>query len=103
MRHRLKVCCIQDLDEARLAIRHGASLLGLVSAMPSGPGPIPEERIAEIAASTPPGVTTVLLTCATDPAAIAAQHRRCRTNAIQLVDALAEGAHRDLREALPGI
>jgi len=103
MRPRLKVCCIQDIDEARLAVRHGASLLGLVSAMPSGPGPISEERIAEIAAAVPPGVTCVLLTCLTAASDIIAQHRRCRTNALQLVDALPEGSHRALRDALPGV
>ena len=35
----VKVCCIADLDEARLAIAAGASAIGLVSEMPSGPGP----------------------------------------------------------------
>ena len=34
----VKICCISSLDEARLAISHGAAALGLVSAMPSGPG-----------------------------------------------------------------
>jgi phosphoribosylanthranilate isomerase len=34
---RIEVCCIASVDEAWLAIRHGASALGLVSAMPSGP------------------------------------------------------------------
>lgn len=46
---RVKICCISSLEEARMAIRHGASALGLVSAMPSGPGPISEELIHEIA------------------------------------------------------
>ena len=63
---RIKVCCISSVGEAALAIRHGASALGLVSAMPSGPGPIAEELIAEIAASVPPGVATFLLTSALD-------------------------------------
>ncbi len=103
MRYRLKICCVQDIDEARLAIRHGASLLGLVSAMPSGPGPISEDQIAVIAASVPPGITTVLLTCETRAEAIVEQHRRCCTGAIQLVDALPEGSHLELRQALPGI
>lgn len=99
----IKICCIQDLDEARLAARLGASHLGLVSAMPSGPGPIPEETIAAIAAAAPPSVITVLLTCASSVEAIVAQHRRCATRAIQIVDALPEGSHRALREALPGV
>jgi phosphoribosylanthranilate isomerase len=100
---RLKVCCIQSISEARLAMRHGASALGLVSAMPSGPGPISEESIAEIAAQTPPGIATFLLTCETRADAIVAQHRRCRTTTLQLVDRVEPGAHAALREALPGI
>ena len=38
-----------------MAIAHGASAIGLVSEMPSGPGVIPEALIAEIAASVPAG------------------------------------------------
>ncbi|MEK7727307.1 MAG: phosphoribosylanthranilate isomerase, partial [candidate division KSB1 bacterium] len=30
-RARIKICCISSLEEARLAIAHGASALGLVS------------------------------------------------------------------------
>lgn len=47
---RVKVCCIASVAEAWTAVRAGASALGLVSAMPSGPGVISEARIAEIAA-----------------------------------------------------
>jgi phosphoribosylanthranilate isomerase len=100
---RVKICCIGSVDEARLAIACGASALGLVSAMPSGPGVIPEERIAEIASSIPPGVASFLLTSATDAEAILAQQRRTRVNTLQLVDRVTDGAHLRLREALPGI
>lgn len=103
MRYRLKVCCIQDVGEARCAIRLGASLLGLVSQMPSGPGPIPDERIAAIAREVPVGVTTVLLTSATRVGDVVEQHGRCRTGAIQLVDSLPDGSHAELRAKLPGI
>ena len=67
---RVKICCIGSVDEARLAIACGASAIGLVSAMPSGPGPIDETSIAEIAASVPPPIATFLLTCLTDADAI---------------------------------
>jgi phosphoribosylanthranilate isomerase len=103
MRCRVKICCISSLEEAALAVRHGASALGLVSAMPSGPGVIGEEAIAAIAATVPPGVDSFLLTSLQDPEAIVAQHARCRTSTIQLCDALPAGAHRRLRAALPGI
>ena len=86
---RLKVCCIASLEEARLAVDLGASALGLVSEMPSGPGVISEERIAMIAAGVPSGVATFQLTCRTDADGIVRQHRRCRTNTIQLVDRVA--------------
>lgn len=82
---------------------HGACAVGLVSAMPSGPGPIDEALIAEIAAGVPPGVATFLLTCLQDADAIVAQQRRCGTNTLQLVDALPSGEHDRLRRALPGV
>jgi phosphoribosylanthranilate isomerase len=100
---RVKICCIGSPEEARLAVRHGASALGLVSKMPSGPGVIPESLIAAIAAAVPPGVATFLLTSHQSVAAIIEQQRRLRVNTIQLCDRLAEGTHADLRAALPGI
>jgi len=99
----VKICCIADLDEARLAIGAGASAIGLVSAMPSGPGPIEEAEIASIAAAVPRPTETFLLTALTDAEAVAAQHRRCGTTAVQLVDALEEAELRRLRRLLPGI
>ena len=100
---RVKICCIASVDKARLAISCGASALGLVSAMPSGPGPISEERIAEIAATIPPPIGSFLLTSLRDVESIIAQQRRCRTNTIQLCDSLVRGSHQELKAALPGI
>ena len=100
---RVKICCISSVTEAAIAVRHGAAALGLVSAMPSGPGVIAEETIAEIAATVPPGVATFLLTSKHDADSIIAQQRRCRTITIQLCDAVEPGCHEKLRAALPGI
>ena len=100
---RVKICCIGSVAEAWMAIEAGASAVGLVSAMPSGPGPIPEELIAEIAATIPPGVSSFLLTCLQDADSIIAQQRRLRVNTIQICDRLTEGSYQDLREALPGV
>jgi phosphoribosylanthranilate isomerase len=102
-RIRVKICCIASVEEAQLAIAHGASAVGLVSRMPSGPGVIEEDLIAEIAAAVPPGVATFLLTSQIDVPAIIDQQRRTRVNTLQLVDALPPGAHQRLRAALPGI
>lgn len=97
----VKVCCIADIDEARLAIRAGASAIGLVSAMPSGPGPIDEADIARIASAVPAPTETFLLTSLIEAEAIAEQHGRCGTTAVQLVDALDEAELRRLRRLLP--
>jgi phosphoribosylanthranilate isomerase len=97
----VKICCIADLDEARLAIAAGASALGLVSAMPSGPGPIAEDEIARIAAGVPRPTETFLLTALVQAEAIAEQQRRCGTTAVQLVDYVVEPELRRLRRLLP--
>lgn len=102
-RPRVKVCCIASLEEAWLAIDHGASAVGLVSRMPSGPGVIPEERIAAIAAALPPGVASFLLTSLQDAQSIVAQQRRLRASTLQVCDRLEDGTYRELRQALPGI
>jgi phosphoribosylanthranilate isomerase len=100
---RIKICCIRSVEEAALAIECGASAVGLVSHMPSGPGVISEDRIMEIASSIPPAIGSFLLTSKQDAESIIVQHRRCRTNCIQLCDRLTLGCHRDLKLALPGI
>jgi len=100
---RVKICCIAGIEEAWMAIEAGASAIGLVSAMPSGPGPIPEDLIAEIAATVPPGVSSFLLTCLQDVESIIDQQRRLRVNTIQICDRLTVGSCQDLREALPGV
>ena len=100
---RVKICCISSIEEARLAITHGASALGLVSYMPSGPGVIPDEHIAEIAAAVPPPVATFLLTSRRDAEAIAEQYALCRTTTLQLVDAVEPAELRKLRRLLPHV
>ena len=100
---RVKICCISSVAEARMAIEAGASALGLVSAMPSGPGVISEEQIAEIAATIPPPISSFLLTSKQDFDSIVAQQHRCRTNCIQLCDRLTTGSLRKLKAAMPGV
>jgi len=99
----VKICCISSIEEATIAIQCGANALGLVAEMPSGPGVISEENIAEIAVFIPPGITSVLLTSNRSTRDIINQHKFCRTNAIQLCDNLQAGTHEELRRSLPGI
>ncbi|RYF77543.1 MAG: phosphoribosylanthranilate isomerase [Cytophagaceae bacterium] len=100
---RVKICCISSPDEARLAIRLGASALGLVGPMPSGPGVITDEQIATIARIVPPPIATFLLTSETDAEQIIAHQKRVHTNTVQIVDALTTGQYDQIRAALPGI
>jgi phosphoribosylanthranilate isomerase len=102
-RTRIKICCMQSEEEARLAIAAGADALGLVGTMPSGPGPIDDAVIAAIAARVPPPVATFLLTSETEAEAIVAHARRCRTNTLQLVDRVEPADYLRLRTALPGV
>ena len=100
---RFKVCCVSSSHEADIAVEAGACAVGLVSSMPSGPGVIADERIAEIAARVPPGIDTFLLTSLTDARAIVEQHRAARTSALQLVDRLPRSDLAEVRAALPGV
>jgi phosphoribosylanthranilate isomerase len=100
---KVKICCMASVDEARMALELGASAIGLVSRMPSGPGPIEEKLIAEIIAGLPQSVDSFLLTCETTADAIIDQQRRTGASTLQLVDAVDDGVHDALRDALDGV
>lgn len=100
---RIKICCIGSVDEMWTAVEYGAAAVGLVSAMPSGPGVISEDLIARISRRVPPPVSFMLLTCEADAGRIIAQQRRVGVNALQLCDRLGAGSHEELRRALPGV
>jgi phosphoribosylanthranilate isomerase len=100
---RIKICCISSLAEAELALGFDVQALGLVSAMPSGPGVIDEATIATVAGAIPTDVESFLLTSAVAADPIVAQHARCGTTTLQLVDAVERGTHAALRRALPGV
>lgn len=93
MRTRIKLCCIASPDEARVAVAAGVDALGLVARMPSGPGPIPDARIAEITSLVPPPVATFLLTSETTADAISAHIRATNPSTVQIV------SHIDPRES----
>lgn len=103
MRPRIKICCINAIDEAKMAIGFGAAALGLVGKMPSGPGPIEDELIASIIKTIPPPVASFLLTSETTAEDIVAHQRRVRCNTIQIVDALSERNYKLIRGHLPSI
>jgi phosphoribosylanthranilate isomerase len=94
---------MQSIDEVWMAIEAGASAVGLVSPMPSGPGPISNEKAAEIAAEVPPGIDAFLLTPFQTVDELVEQNRLVKARTLQLVDELPRGAHAELRSAMPGV
>jgi phosphoribosylanthranilate isomerase len=101
---RVKICCIAGVAEARLAVAEGAAALGLVSAMPSGPGVVADAVITEVAAALRGApVETFLLTARTTAEGIAAQHAQAGTTTLQLVDHVPHTELRALRARCPGV
>lgn len=103
MRPRVKICCISSVFEAELAINYGASALGLVGNMPSGPGVIPDELILQIAKKIPPPVASFLLTSEMTPEKITGHYKKVFTNTIQLVDYVSLSTINQLKLNLPGV
>lgn len=103
MKPRVKICCIANEQEAADAISFGASAIGLVGEMPSGPGPIADEEICRIARTVPPPIATFLLTSQQTAQGIIVHHHCTKTNTIQIVDELIDRDYKMLRDALPHI
>src|SRR5919197_799312 len=72
---RVKVCCMQSVEEVWMAI----------------------------AAQVPPGIDAFLLTPLQTVEELVEQNRLVKARALQLVDALPPGAHAELRRAMPGV
>lgn len=103
MRPRIKICCIANPQEAADAISFGASAIGLVGEMPSGPGPITDEEIFAIARTVPPPIATFLLTSQQTASGIIEHHHRTKTNTIQIVDELIGREYSTIRDDLPHV
>jgi phosphoribosylanthranilate isomerase len=100
---KVKICCIQSIAEAQIAIDNGAFAIGLVSKMPSGPGVISESKIREIAKWVPDNIKTVLLTSLQNADEIIAQHNYCGTDVLQLVDSQEIETYQILKKELPKV
>src|SRR5688572_12898610 len=101
METRIKICCIASVEEAAMAISHGADAVGLVAKMPSGPGPIADELIADIVKTIPAGIASFLLTSEQSAGKIIDHVLRTGANTVQIVDELSEGTYMHIREVLP--
>ena len=98
---KVKICCIQSIAEAQMAIDFGAYAIGLVSKMPSGPGVISDEKIREIAKWSKGKIKTVLLIAKQNVNELIEQYRFCETDIIQLVDYQEMETYQILKKEFP--
>lgn len=103
MRTRIKICCMASLAEMQMAVAAGADAVGLVGAMPSGPGPIADDLIAAIATAVPPPVAAILLTSETNADAIADHVRRTGAPVVQIVSHIEPAESAKLATLLPQV
>ncbi len=100
---KIKICCISSKEEAEIAIREGATTIGLVGHMPSGPGVISDPLIKEISAAVPDFIDTFLLTSETTVTGIVTHYERTQTRSIQLVDYPNRSVYHLLKKRLPQV
>ena len=99
----VKICCISSVYEAITSVECGASALGLVSGMPSGPGVISDEQISGILKCVPGNISSFLLTSKITAEGIIEQHRKFNTTAIQIVDEVELNVYEKIKQSLPEI
>ena len=99
----MKVCCITNPDDLRLAVAAGADALGLVGPMPSGTGIVDLATARTLAALAPPPVATFLLSSATEPGRLVAEARAVGPTVLQIVDRVPAAAYRLLRAEFPAL
>ncbi len=89
-----------------MAVASGATALGLVAAMPSGPGPIPETTIRDVARhvrARHKDTETFLLSSLIDAQTIAEQVNFCEPTTLQLVFEVDPAIHLALAELCPEV
>ena len=103
MRTRVKVCCIANIEEARMAVDAGADALGLVAEMPSGPGPISDAEIQQIVPQIPPPISTFLLTSRTRAEDIAEHVALIGPSTVQIVSHISAKESQRLAQLIPNV
>jgi phosphoribosylanthranilate isomerase len=103
MRTRVKICCIGSAAEVRAAVMAGADAVGVVGAMPSGPGPVDDDTARAVVAEAPPGVGAFLLTSEVQPDAIIDHVLRIAAPVVQIVRHVDPASHALLRAAAPWV
>ena len=86
-----------------MAIAAGADALGLVGAMPSGPGPISDVEISAISGQVPPPISTFLLTSEQSAEKISDHINATGPTTVQIVTHIKETESKKLAKLQPHI
>jgi len=100
---KIKICCTANAEEALLARAAGATAIGLVGEMPSGPGVIGVEAAATIVGALPSDIDTFFLTSKTRADDIETELVRCGANTVQVVQHSDPREHERLQATLPQV
>ena len=100
---KIKICCTAIAEEALLARAAGATAIGLVGEMPSGPGVIGVEAAATIVRALPSDIDTFFLTSKVRADDIETELVRCGANTVQVVQHIDPREHERLQAALPHV
>ncbi|MEM9063413.1 MAG: phosphoribosylanthranilate isomerase [Pseudomonadota bacterium] len=103
MRPRVKICCMASPEEAEMAAKAGADLVGLVGPMPSGAGIVTPDMCRRISDATPAWTTPVLLTSSETSEAIVHDVTAANVRAVQIVRHVDASVHADLARELPHV
>ena len=95
---KVKICGIQNFQEAQMAIDAGADALGFHVGLEHGKCPIGPATTAEIIRKLPPFVTAVVVTSENDPKRLLHLLRQTGTSVLQLY-----GASNDVIDSVKGL
>ncbi len=98
---RVKICGLTSEDDLAAAVDAGADAVGIICDVPvDTPREVSSERAAELAAATPPFVTSVLVTMPDDPAAAIELVEEIEPDALQIHGGIRPGDLAYLRAKL---
>lgn len=100
---RVKICCIKNLKEAELAIAAGATEIGLVGPMPSGPGTITNEEIKLISDHFNNTINTVVLSSEKEAQSLIAHIKKAGSRSAQIVREIPLTSLEEVKNRLPDI
>ena len=100
---RVKICGIKSIEDARAAYEAGADELGFHVALDGGRSPLTPESAAEMIRMLPGGVSSVVVTSATQPAQLIEIAKKTGANVLQLYGDATPEQVRAVKAELPNI